>query len=81
MLVISPWPKASKNVVSNLDHLFVILYYLIMVFVGYFNILFCFCFFFFKFHLRTQLQSTNVTRQQYRIFELKWSSKDRGWLL
>ena len=37
-----------------------------------------FLLFFFKFHLRTQLQSTNVTRQQYRIFELKWSSKDRG---
>ena len=49
VLVISPWPKASKNVVSNLDHLFVILYYLIMVFVGYFNILFCFCFFFLSF--------------------------------
>ena len=45
VLVISPWPKASKNVVSNLDHLFVILYYLIIVFVGYFNVLFCFCFF------------------------------------
>ena len=74
VLVISPWPKASKNVVSNLDHLFVILYYLIIVFVGYFNVFA----FFFKFHLRTQLQSTNVTRQQYRIFELKWSSKDPG---
>ena len=49
VLVISPWPKASKNVVSKLDHLFVILYYLIMVFVGYFNILFCFCFFFLSF--------------------------------
>ena len=77
VLVISPWPKASKNVVSNLDHLFVILYYLIIVFVGYFNVLFCFCFFF-KFHLRTQLQSTNDTRQLYRIFELKWPTKDRG---